>query len=385
MRDLSRAGRAVGLLLGAAALVLVAGCAGPAQGASTTGGPSGTVGATVSNPAATSGSATGAAGPAGQVVQEASAADVAGSGSGSGDLSAPFVCPEPTVTVLDAADLKKALASAKPGDVIQLEHASYLGRFTITRSGTAARPIYLCGPNDAVLDSRNQKSGYTLHLDGASNWRLQGFAVRSGQKGVMVDAGHGVALQGLRVTETGDEAVHLRKNSTDNVVRGLTIRKTGLLHPKFGEGIYIGSAQSNWCDVTGCKPDRSDRNLVLENSITLTTAEAVDIKEGTSSGTLSGNTFDGTGMVAAGGDSWVDVKGNGWTITRNKGQKSVKDGFQVHVILAGWGDKNVFTRNTAKLSSGGTGILLQKPLANVVSCDNVVTGTNTPFSVACKN
>jgi len=61
------------------------------------------------------------------------------------------------------------------------------------------------------------------------------------------------------------------------------------------------------------------------NDISLTTAEAVDIKEGTTGGTLRKNRFAGAGMTAA--DSWVDVKGNGWTIAENTGNGGVVDGF----------------------------------------------------------
>jgi hypothetical protein len=230
------------------------------------------------------------------------------------------------VRVGTAAELTDALAAAGPGTVIRLADGVYSGTFTANRSGTAAAPVFLCGSPAAILDGGSVTGGYVLHLESVAHWRVSGFEIRNGQKGVILDSATDVGLQDLTVRQIGDEAVHLRRNSTGNVVRGLRISGTGQRRDKFGEGIYVGSAESNWCEITGCQPDRSDRNAVLENTITGTTSESVDIKEGTSGGILAGNSFDGTGMTAA--DSWVDVKGNGWLITGNRGVVSTKDGFR---------------------------------------------------------
>ncbi len=283
-----------------------------------------------------------------------------------------FGCPPATVTVSDADGLTGALDQASPGDVIRLEDGTYQGNFVATRSGTPFAPIFLCGGPGAVLQSDSVKSGYVLHLDRVSDWRVAGFTVRNGQKGVVVDAGTRIGLQSLLVEDTGDEAVHLRDNSTHNVVRGLTVRNTGLHREKYGEGIYIGSARSNWGSVTGGDPDRSDGNFVIGNTISQTTAENVDIKEGTTGGVLAGNHFDGAGLTAA--DSWVDVKGNGWLVAANVGRSSPDDGFQTHVVLDGWGDRNLFAANQADLDGGkGVGFYLNHQLANVVLCTNVVS------------
>jgi hypothetical protein len=369
-----------GLVLVAVVIGMV-GCGPTTLGARTVGGPTGPFGATVGSPAAVM--AEPSATPSADRSSTKKATPVV---SAAQDLATPFACPVPTVTVLDGRQLRTALRAAHPGDVIGLEPGTYGGTFKITRSGTAKRPVYLCGPASAVLSAHDQLSGYTLHLDGVSNWRLQGFSVRNGAKGIMLDASHQVVLQGLNVNGIGDEGVHLRQNSTGNVVQQLVIRKTGQVHPKFGEGIYVGSAKSNWCQVTDCKPDRSNHNQILNNRIALTTAESIDIKEGTRAGVLAGNEFDGRGMVAKAADSWVDVKGNDWVIFSNRGKTSPRDGFQVHVIVHGWGKRNSFSKNMSELSvKAGTGILLQHPGGNIVRCDNMTIGTGRPYSGTCRN
>ena len=293
-----------------------------------------------------------------------------------------FRCGSPTVQVATADQLTAALAQATAGQVIRLADGVYTGTFTTNRSGTAAAPIELCGGRGAIVDGGSITGGYALHLDGVAHWRVSGFTVRNGQKGVMVDAGTDIGLQDLLVEDIGDEGVHLRRNSTGNVVRGLTVRGTGKRRAKFGEGIYIGTAQSNWKTVTGGAPDHSDHNFVLENTVSATTAESVDIKEGTTGGVLAGNTFDGGALKGA--DSWVDVKGNGWQIIGNTGRVTPKDGFQTHVVVDGWGDRNVFAGNSADLAGGdGVAVYLHHPLQNRITCSNKVVGGPLTNAAPC--
>ena len=154
--------------------------------------------------------------------------------------STPESCASPTQKVATSSQLSDALKAAKPGASILLATGIYEGRFTASVSGTNAKPISLCGPSDAILDGGGTEKGYVFHLDGVSSWILDGFTVRGGQKGVMADGVTSTIIRGLTVTGIGDEAIHLRAFSTDNVVTGNTISATGIRKPKFGEGIYIG-------------------------------------------------------------------------------------------------------------------------------------------------
>ena len=301
----------------------------------------------------------------------------------SGDRRPVPGCPAPSTRVDSAEALETALTKATPGDVIVLAPGTYPGQFVATGSGTSQRPITLCGGADAVLDGGGVKHGYVIHLDHASHWRLIGFSVRNGQKGVVADATVGSVIQGLAVSHIGDEAIHLRRGSTDNLVVGNQVDETGLRRSKFGEGIYVGTARSNWCEISGCSPDHSDRNVIRGNRITRTTAESVDIKEGTTGGQLLDNVFDGAALTAA--DSWVDVKGNDWLIAGNTGRHSPQDGFQTHEILHGWGDHNEFRNNHAEVDGPGHGFALTPPLGNDVSCDNTSSGAAGGLSnVACR-
>jgi nitrous oxidase accessory protein NosD len=290
------------------------------------------------------------------------------------------------IEVSDADGLQRALDEAAPGQLIRLADGRYEGNFTASAVATPDAPIRLCGDRGAVLDGGAVDGDYALHLSGAAYWQVQGLTVTGGQKGVMVDGGVGNRIEGLLVTSMGDEAVHLRRGSTDNVVSGNTIRNTGLRKPKYGEGVYVGTAQSNWCQVSDCRPDRSDRNVVEGNDIAGTTAEAVDIKEGTSGGVVRGNTFDGSAMVES--DSLVDVKGNDWTVEGNTGTAAPGDAFQVHEVVDGWGRGTVFAGNSVR-NAPGLLVNVAGPRSiqdtTTVSCDNQADGAARGLSnVPCQ-
>jgi hypothetical protein len=271
--------------------------------------------------------------------------------------------------VKDASGLTAALKAAGPGTVIALANGVYSGNFVTGQSGESSNPAWLCGGSGAVLDGGSVKGGYVLHLDSAKYWRLVGFTVRNGQKGVVVDASTDTIIQSLTVSEIGDEAIHLRSATTHSVVRDSTVSATGQRSEKFGEGIYVGSAKSNWCSYSACEPDRSNYNAIVGNRISGTTSESIDIKEGTQNGVIRDNTFDGAGGLT-GADSWVDVKGNNWLVAGNTGRNSPVDGFQVHNVVDGWGNDNVFQNNTADVNGSGYGFHLAPVQSNAVYCNN---------------
>jgi hypothetical protein len=122
----------------------------------------------------------------------------------------------------------------------------------------------------------------------------------------------------------------------------------------------------------------------VRGNVIRATAEAVDIKEGTSGGRIVDNVFDGS---ALGGDkvndSWVDVKGNNYLIEGNTGKRTRQDGFQVHQIIDGWGTGNVFRRNTIDLAGGGGVGINDTVGGNTIACDNKVTGGKLTENGTC--
>lgn len=211
------------------------------------------------------------------------------------------------VAVADDEGLERALEDAAPGDVIRLAAGTYEA-VEVTASGTPDAPITLTGPREAVIAA---DGGYAVHLQDASHWQLVGFSVTGGGKGIVVDGGGENVLDSLSVGETGDEAVHFRSSSSGNVIQRSLVHDTGLEQPQYGEGVYVGSARSNWrrYGLDG-GPDLSMDNRVLENVFERITAENVDIKEETGGTVVARNAFDGSAISGENyADSVVDVKG----------------------------------------------------------------------------
>ena len=297
------------------------------------------------------------------------------------------------VTVSDDSELHDALADARPGDVIWLVPGTYEGTFTASRSGTAEHPITLCGPTEAVLDGGDRHHGYTLHLDGADYTDVRGLTVTGGLKGIMTDGWSHGTIDHVTVQHTGEEGIHLRRWSTDDTISNSRIRDTGSADPSVlpdahrnGEGVYVGSSHHHWATYTNGQPDASDDVRIVHNTFTRTAAENVDIKEGTSGGLIAHNTFNGAGIDPDAADSWVDIKGNDYTVSHNRGAAAPIDGFQVHEELAGWGIGNVFTANVAHVDSDGYGFRIpEEDSHNTVRCDNEVTAAAQGTSnLACE-
>lgn len=289
-----------------------------------------------------------------------------------------------TVNVSNATALKAALADARPGDDIILADGVYKGRFVIEpgKDGTAAQPIRLSGSRNAILDGESINTGYVLYLQ-SSCWTVKGISITNGLKGIMADGITNTIVDSVKVYSIGEEAIHLRKFSSHNTIQNTEITNAGLKTPDYGEGIYIGSAKSNWATYSGGNPDLCDSNLVINNRIGPgITAECIDIKEGTTGGIVRGNYFDATGITGANSaDSWMDVKGNYYLIENNTGFNPagslLTDGYQVNVAYSGWGSYNTFKNNVCNVNAPGYGFNIRLTSSNGTAVGNKVYTSNT--------
>ncbi|MEI2775663.1 MAG: right-handed parallel beta-helix repeat-containing protein [Tetrasphaera sp.] len=283
-----------------------------------------------------------------------------------------------SVHVGDVAALGSALASATPGTIIDLADGVYTrdggDRFIAAADGTAKQPITLRGGRGAVLTSDDAKGDYGLHVTG-DHWQLIGFSVRDATKGIVLDGSVGTIISGVDVGQVGEEGVHFRMCSSNGVLRDSTIHDTGLVKRRFGEGVYVGSASSNWgkyaCDG---EMDDTEGVVIQGNTFLHIPAEGADIKEGTDSGTIRDNVFDDTGYAGENSaDSAIDVKGNGWvvvenTITNPSGE--ALDAIQTHQVAEGYGMRNTFVDNVIEGNWPGFGLGLYPLGDNVVACSN---------------
>ncbi|MCX6209251.1 MAG: right-handed parallel beta-helix repeat-containing protein [Bacteroidetes bacterium] len=294
-----------------------------------------------------------------------------------------------TIDVYNSIDLQAALNNAKAGDHIVLKDGIYNGNFIIPSSanGTSDKPITLSGSKNVILDGNTIAKGYVLHLQ-ASYWIIKDITITNGLKGLMCDGANYNTIDNIAVNNIGEEGIHFRKFSSHNVLQNSIVTNTGLKTADYGEGVYIGTAVSNWSKYTNGLEDKCDSNKVINNTIGPNiTAECIDVKEGSTGGVIRGNHFNSKGITGANsGDSWMDVKGNGYLIENNTGFNPtgsvLKDGYQVHCAVDGWGNNNKFKNNISEINVDGYGINVVlksskgNAVGNIVYKNNVMKGLN---------
>lgn len=288
-----------------------------------------------------------------------------------------------TIYVTNSIELKLALKTAKPGDEILLKDGLYQGNFVIaaSSSGTKEKPIILTGSRNAILDANTTQTGYVLYLQ-ANFWIIKGITLQNGLKGLVTDEASFNIIDNIKVTQVGEEAIHFRKFSKHNIIKNSEVSYTGLKTPDYGEGIYIGTAYSNWSKISNGEPDKCDSNQVINNKIgPFVAAECIDIKEGTTGGLIKGNSFESKGIVGANyADSWIDVKGNYYIIENNIGNNSqpsvLLDGYQVNCAFNGWGNYNEFKNNTSNVNSQGYGFKINLKSSKGLAIGNIVYKNN---------
>lgn len=286
-------------------------------------------------------------------------------------------CPAATVTVATSAELRTALAAARAGSVIHLSPGTYSDGFKLTTGGTAVAPIWICGPPTAVV--KGTQTDAALWVEFAGDVNITGFTVADSLQGIMVRSSNRISITDMQVRDTGYEGIHLYRNTTDSQVMHNSITRTGVADVAFGEGVYVGTSQRRWAEVTGGQPDRSDRNVVAFNTITAAGAEGIEAKEGTSYGVIAGNTVNGH-LPNSRAIAWILVTGNSWYVAKNTGSAAVEHGY-ASMVWDTWGTKNQFFGNAGTVDASGYGVWVhQRNKGVLVACDNVPTAAGSGLS-----
>ncbi|HYC72509.1 MAG TPA: hypothetical protein VEB66_14970 [Opitutaceae bacterium] len=172
-------------------------------------------------------------------------------------------------------NLKSAMQAAGPGDIIYFT-GLHTGNMRTYAHGTAAAPIIVRGI-DATVQTSSQSTGYgveVLH----DYWRFDDFTINYAKKGFYCfNADHGVATR-LDVTNTGQEAFKFRRYTNHWEVASCSVDGAGQAANDYGEGFYVGDAQSNWESST--TPDTSGHIVFRDCHVANVTNDAYDLKEG---------------------------------------------------------------------------------------------------------
>jgi endoglucanase len=239
--------------------------------------------------------------------------------------------PLRTINCSTLTEILTAMANAQAGDEIIIQPGTYesvmkikdiyakFNYFSCGANGTAANPIILRGAsstNIPVLRVAESLKflGPTLGITG-DYWIIKDLEFSNGQKGIMMDGAYNCQLINVTVHTTGEEAIHLRHGSSNNLIQNCKIYNAGIQDPGNGEGIYVGSDQKVHFNPTAVPNSTYDPN-VLNNTIEGCTfgvdirAEAIDVKEGSQNTIIRNCSFLATGISGMNSaDSFIDLKG----------------------------------------------------------------------------
>ena len=265
------------------------------------------------------------------------------------------------VLVTNTQELIGALADAQAGDEIILREGTYendkwtgkWAAFFAEASGTAEKPITIRSEDPAhpaTLCGVNQESKIVLWITG-DYWRIEDLRMAEAQKGIVLDRSSHSVISGCEVFRIGSEGIHLRDDSSFCLIDNCKIHDTGTVTPKYGEGIYIGSAVGTEGYGFDCH-----YNTVRGCEISRVAAECIDIKEFTVGTLVENCTFDGSCISGENGaNSFIEIKGNDVIIRWNTGYRNGCEqqlyGFDLYAPLPEWGQNARIYENTLYLDS----------------------------------
>ena len=223
--------------------------------------------------------------------------------------------PFNTLEVNSVDSWNNAVRNAQPGDTIKLVGTvNAVLRFNgqqapdgkkAGRDGTAERPITITAAPDVWIDPGNQNNNLpALDLFGTTHVHVNGVNVRNSQFGIRIQQGTGaegapVIIANNTVTDTGHAGIHVAgdvyNHSPSSYVRveANRVTRTGRTAPQYGEGIYLGYGGREWID-------HSNNLWVVNNEISETTAEGIDIKPGTRNVIVDGNQIHDLSPISGG-------------------------------------------------------------------------------------
>ena len=191
--------------------------------------------------------------------------------------------------------VQRALQIRTTGQQVLLQSGTY-GSTVISENctGSASDPIVIgAAPGaNAVLGqpdiSRPRINARGLAIEGCRHVTVQGLRITRVAKGIQVNASHHIELVGNTVDTIDDEAIAFRERSSQGRIVGNTITRTGQTRifsqgalRAFGEGIYLGNGRLEDDPVTGIE--------IIDNDISSTGDEAIDVKNPVTDVTIRGN------------------------------------------------------------------------------------------------
>ena len=171
----------------------------------------------------------------------------------------------------------QALKSSQPGTVFEFaagRHDALLIEQVRDITITAA------DPNEPPLfTSDNYARAAGIDISSSSGIEISNVVIQRSLWGIRVQDSTAVTINGVNVSDVGQEGIRIAERSSNVVIRDSRISNTGnrpgsdssgRSYSHFGEGIYVGTGRGDSDTVSNVR--------IIGNHISATTAEAIDIK-----------------------------------------------------------------------------------------------------------
>lgn len=180
------------------------------------------------------------------------------------------------------------------GDTLYVRSGTYNianGFWGITGpSGTASAPTHISVyPGDTVtLVGQGVDTG-RIKFSNVSYMTFDGFKVTNFNQGLFAETINHVTISFCEVYNVGQEAIHIRFNSSFVTIDSCTVHDTGK-YAYDGEGMYIGSSTSE------STVDNTNNVTVKNSRIYNTNDEAIELKPGTHDCVVDGNNISAANL-----------------------------------------------------------------------------------------
>jgi parallel beta-helix repeat protein len=173
------------------------------------------------------------------------------------------VCP----SGCDYSKIQEAIDAARPGDTISVGPGIYQENLTIAKS----LRIIGSGREGTVIDGGGAEAVASIKADRVT---FQGFGVRGGKVGILVEGVCHALLKDNRIFGNTEIGIHLH-DSYENTLTGNLVESNGEVQPLYwgGHGIYLERAHGNNIvenvvsgnGATGIRLKDSHQNIITKN------------------------------------------------------------------------------------------------------------------------
>ncbi|MEM6292788.1 MAG: right-handed parallel beta-helix repeat-containing protein [Myxococcota bacterium] len=209
-------------------------------------------------------------------------------GPGDSDELESFWDPDGTVIYADQATMPQ-IEAASPGDVLLFEPGEH-DRIDIDGFvSSECDPLVLVSldpDNPAIIRNTTNPGWETLGVANSSYVVIENLILEGGISGIRIEESDHAIITRSEIRLTNHAGLNINTASAHVDFIGNSIHDTGQSEPKWGEGIYVGSAQAQQKDG----PDVTTHVWIENNEIYETGyGEAVDLKGGVRHTTVRGN------------------------------------------------------------------------------------------------